>query len=77
MCVFGVCHKDLCVAIYTHSQKTERRRAGEREGGGRGRRTKNKAKRLFHAYIEWKAEKPPLVGAGIVEMATLKCLARS
>lgn len=23
-CVLGVCHKDLCVAIYTHSQKTER-----------------------------------------------------
>lgn len=54
-------------------------REGERvrEGGGRGRLTKNKAKRLFHAYIEWKAEKPPLVGAGIVEMATLKCLAQS
>lgn len=61
VCVLGVCHKDLCVAIYTHSQKTvrEREKKEEREGGSR---TKNKAKRLFHAYIEWKAEKPPLVG---------------
>lgn len=56
---------------FTHTHKnTEREREGES-------RTKNKAKHLFHAYIEWKAKKPPLVGAGIVEMATLKCLTHS
>lgn len=38
VCVLGVCHKDLCVAIYTHA-KTHT--------------DKSKVKRLFDAYIEW------------------------
>lgn len=38
-CVLGVCHKDLCVAIYTHSQK-HREREGRRWRGRVAQKTK-------------------------------------
>lgn len=43
-CVLGVCHKDLCVAIYTHSQKTKGEK--ERERGAQKTQSKTFVSRL-------------------------------
>lgn len=52
LCVLGVCHKDLCVAIYTHTDRETDRQTHKAVD-----KTKSRVERLFDAYIEWKTPK--------------------
>lgn len=61
VCVGCLSQRFMRCNLHTLTKNSERKREKRREREG-GSRRKNKAKRLFHAYIEWKAEKPPLVG---------------